>query len=136
MTQFEAHASFETQDPYDPRKRWGGQLVMKYDSSDPFAVTIVWQANGELVPWVISRELLSASFSHPAGGGDVLVMDDFRTMTSGEPAMTIKLSSPEGNVTSYVSKRMLRLFLNHTYEIVPIGQERLDLDALVEALLT
>ncbi|MEE1938469.1 SsgA family sporulation/cell division regulator [Streptomyces sp. TRM 70361] len=108
---------------------------LRYDRQDPFAVRIVFPSevslDGHEVVWVFSRELLEEGLRSPAGPGDVHVRP-------GETGRTVvELRAPEGVAVIEFTTADLRRFLRGTYELVPGGGERheLDIDRVLTALL-
>ncbi|MGH3973797.1 MAG: SsgA family sporulation/cell division regulator [Pseudonocardiaceae bacterium] len=105
-----------------------------YCTDDPFAVTLEITTRGNrCVDWVLARELLVAGLSAPAGIGDVRVCPD----QMGEWEVTlIEIRSPDGHAVLEVDRDLLRLFVEATLEIVPMGSECtvVDMDAEIEKI--
>ena len=105
-----------------------------YDPVDPYAVQLVFGQTGEDVCWLVSRDLLLDGLTQPSGEGDILLwpsIDD-----CGCAAVVLELCSPDGRLVMQLSSRDLGAFLARTLLLVPQGTERLDLDGLVEALIS
>lgn len=111
------------------------ELTLSYTTRDPFAVTLLFPPVDPDEPptaWVFARELLAAGRRGPAGEGDV------RIRPAGDRRVVISLATEEGRARVEVASAALEAFLSGTYSLLPVGEEpaALDLDALVEALLT
>jgi hypothetical protein len=105
-----------------------------YDASDPWAVRITFGRPGEQVTWVVGRDLLVRGLTDPAGEGDVQVwpsIDEY-----GRAAVVIEFRSPDGRLVTQLRTHDLYRFLARSQAIVPSGTESIDLDLLVEDLLT
>ncbi|GAA4909557.1 SsgA family sporulation/cell division regulator [Streptomyces coeruleoprunus] len=97
---------------------------MTYDASaDPYAVTVAF-TDGTFVyaEWRLDRGMLRDGMRRPVGEGDVRV----------RPGVHIELC---GQADFTVAEDSLQRFLERTYEMVPEGEERVDMDALVARLL-
>lgn len=109
--------------------------LMTYDERDPYAVTVAF-TDGECVyaEWRLDRDMLRDGARQTVGEGDVRVWPG-EPGAPGEPAVRavhIELCR-EADFT--VGAESLRRFLTRTYEVVPEGEERVDVDALVTRLL-
>lgn len=105
-----------------------------YDASDPWAVLITFGGPAEQVTWVVARELLVQGLTDPAGEGDVQVwpsIDEY-----GRAAVVIEFRSPDGRLVTQLRTHELYRFLARTQAVVPAGTESIDLDGLVDALLS
>ena len=110
--------------------------VLRYDSSDPFALTIAFQLSEGPVPWTFARDLLSTGLTEPTGDGDVHVwpgLDD-----EGFATVSIELCSPNGNALVELRTAEADLFMTRSHAVVAPGAEsaHLDVDALIAAIRT
>jgi hypothetical protein len=108
---------------------------LAYDPSDPYAVSVSMRTDsGPTVDWVVSRDLLAAGLSAPAGDGDIGV---WPSTSQGADVVCVSLTSPDGQALLFGSRTDVAQFLDRTFAEVPAGTESdlLDLDALVEHLL-
>ena len=106
-----------------------------YDAHDPYAVWLTFHIPGGDVSWAVARSLLLRGLTEPAGDGDIRlrpVIDD-----QGHAAVVFDFHSPNGRLLTQARTAELHTFLARTWVAVPAGgeAERLDLDALVGALL-
>ncbi|WP_175410528.1 SsgA family sporulation/cell division regulator [Streptomyces sp. TRM64462] len=99
---------------------------LTYDEADPYAVRVAF-TDGEHVyaEWRLDRGMLREGLRHEVGEGDVRVWP-------GWPGVHIELC---GEADFTVGEQSLGRFLDRTYEVVPEGEERVDVDALVSRLL-
>lgn len=109
--------------------------ALEYQSSDPYAVSVVFFTMDGPVRWVFSRDLLDEGLVHEVGDGDVQIApmrDQF-----GEQVLQLRLASPDGVAVLEASADAVLDFLARSYGRVPPGHEsdHLDIDAAVEALL-
>ncbi|MCP9958120.1 MULTISPECIES: SsgA family sporulation/cell division regulator [Streptomyces] len=97
---------------------------MTYDETDPYAVRVAF-TDGEYVyaEWRLDREMLREGMRHEVGEGDVRIWPGVHIELCGEADFT-------------VGEEPLARFLERTYEVVPEGEERVDVDGLVDRLLT
>jgi hypothetical protein len=108
--------------------------VLRYDSSDPYAVTMSFQLTDGPVPWTFARSLLSGGLIEPTGDGDVHVwpgLDD-----DGFATVSIELCSPHGNALVGVRTAEADRFVTRSPALVAPGAEsaHLDVDALIAAI--
>ncbi len=107
-----------------------------YVAEDPYAVSVTFYTDGPEVTWSFARDLLARGLVAPTGSGDVqlwpLLSDD------GQPLVAIELVSPGGEAVLQARSADIADFVSATTALVPAGTEsdHLDLDGLVEALLT
>jgi hypothetical protein len=106
-----------------------------YDPGDPYAVWLTFHIPGGDVSWAVARSLLLRGLTEPAGDGDIRlwpVIDEH-----GHACVVFDFHSPTGRLTTQARTAELHTFLARTWVAVPAGDEseRLDLDALVGALL-
>ncbi|WP_149182231.1 SsgA family sporulation/cell division regulator [Streptomyces sp. TRM49041] len=108
---------------------------MTYDDGDPYAVRVAF-TDGEYVyaEWRLDRGMLREGMRHAVGEGDVRVWPGSQGARDvpGVPGVHIELC---GEADFTVGEESLARFLERTYEAVPEGEERVDVDALVTRLL-
>lgn len=109
-------------------------VALRYCASDPYAVTVAFRGDGLSVEWVFARDLLLEGLSGPAGKGDVHISPATR---AGTDAVSIWLSSPDGQAVLEADRVDLAAFLDRTTSLVPAGREHehIDLDAEIATLL-
>ncbi|GAA1475695.1 hypothetical protein GCM10009623_01410 [Nocardioides aestuarii] len=111
------------------------QAEFGYDVDDPFSVTVTLaDAGGE--SWELARTVLVQGITGVAGAGHARVWPIVND--AGRSLVVLHLESPQGELVAEVLTTQLDRFLGRTTALVPLGteSERLDLDALVEQLLT
>jgi hypothetical protein len=109
---------------------------LRYDAADPYAVEALFDTGAETpVRWVFARDLLAEGVSRAVGEGDVLVRP--AVSSSGEAAVHLMLTSPDGRAALEASAVDVSGFLAETYRLVARGREshHVDLDAALTALL-
>lgn len=104
-----------------------------YDPADPCAVTLVIQTDSGPVHWTFARELLVEGEYEPAGDGDVHVWPCLSTC--GEAVVIVELQSPSGGTLLQFPTRAVHEFIDSSVDAVPLGTERIDVDAWIEQLL-
>jgi hypothetical protein len=97
-----------------------------YDPTDPFAVTMVCQAEAQEVLWTFGRELLLEGRYEPVGDGDVHVWPCLSS--EGNAVVIIELCSPDGEVLVQTDTRTVNVFLAATLGSVPVGEESAHVD--------
>jgi len=120
---------------------WGRSVhitaELGYDAADPWAVLITFRGSSgrstEPVTWAVGRDLLLQGLTDPAGEGDVQLFPSVDE--NGRAAVVLELRSPDGRLVAQMRSSELYRFLRHTFAVVPLGTERVDLDRLVEELL-
>lgn len=96
-----------------------------YDPGDPYAVTLSFSTEGDRwVTWNFARDLLYDGLRGSAGLGDVRVHPD-------TDLLVIELESPDGYAVVEMERMQAESFLIDTTEAVPIGEERIDIDAFI-----
>lgn len=105
-------------------------VTLVYADADPYAVRLVFHGPHDDIAWMVDRELLIAGLDQAVGEGDVLV----RPTPAGD-AVEIGFHSPDGSLRTTVPRPDLDGFLARTLEVVPLGDEWVDADELLEALL-
>ena len=110
-------------------------VALRYCANDPYAVTVAFRGDDLSVEWVFARDLLLAGLSGPAGKGDVHISPT--TRSGGNDAVSIWLSSPDGQAVLEADRVDLAAFLDRTTDLVPAGHEDefIDLDAEIATLL-
>lgn len=108
--------------------------ILRYHSSDPYALTMSFQLTAGEVPWTFARELLSGGLFEPTGDGDVHVwpgLDD-----DGYATVSIELCSPHGNALVDLRTADADRFVSRSHALVAPGDEsaHLDVDALITAI--
>lgn len=109
-------------------------VVLRYDSADPYAVTVAFRTGDAGVEWVFARDLLAAGLQAPSGQGDVMI---WPTIGAEDETISISLSTPEGHALFEAPRWILQDFVAQSLEAVPSGAEadHLDIDELLAALL-
>ncbi|MFF3157448.1 SsgA family sporulation/cell division regulator [Streptomyces sp. NPDC057910] len=109
-----------------------------YEAEDPFAVRLRFELHEDVtVTWAIARDLLSQGLTREAGDGDVRVSP--RTV-GGQREARIELAGcgldgEWGSAVFSAWEPVLRDFLDRTYELVPPGEETVDVDAFLTQVL-
>jgi Streptomyces sporulation and cell division protein, SsgA len=111
------------------------QLVaeLAYDAEDPFAITMTFRTKAGDVPWVFHRELLLGGLTNPVGEGDVHIWPSIDL--DGRAVAVIELQSNNGSFVARASTQEIYQFVSGTLSLVPLGAERIDVDALIDSLL-
>jgi hypothetical protein len=124
------------------RRMAGVSAVLRYRSDDPFAVRLAFldpdrerggkTAAAEGIEWVFARDLLTDGLHTPTGDGDVHVWP------FGPGDLMIELRSGASTALVITPQSAVRLFLCHSYAIVPAGSEpeHLDLDRSLARLVS
>jgi Streptomyces sporulation and cell division protein, SsgA len=120
--------------------------ALVYEVADPYAVKVRFGDGGEPeepgfdepeddggVEWLLSRELLRAGTSAPAGDGDVRIWP----ARSALDVLFLQLRAPSGEALFELSAAVVGEFLRDTERLVPVGEEsgRLQVDDELIALL-
>ena len=95
--------------------------TLRYDPADPYAVKATFRAGDASVSWMLGRELLHRGLVDATGDGDVRVWPDLDA--DDEPAVMVRLSSPDGQAVLCLDADALQAFLARTFSLVPLGQE-------------
>ncbi len=115
---------------------------LSYTSVDPYAVRMQFRVGtDEPVEWILSRDMLAASLHACEGIGDVRAWPSAASCdaaAAGYGILNLALSSPFGQAQFEASAQAVGAFLDHTYRLVPPGQEsgHLDLDTELAELLS
>ncbi|MFE9534432.1 SsgA family sporulation/cell division regulator [Streptomyces sp. NPDC006691] len=109
-----------------------------YEVDDPFAVRLRFELHEDVaVTWAIERDLLSHGLTREVGDGDVRVSP--RTVDGRREARIelagCGLDGEWGSAVFSAWEPVLRDFLDRTYELVPPGQETVDVDAFLTQVL-
>lgn len=97
------------------------QTNLQFDSDDPWAIVATFDAAGDSVEWVFSRELLQRGVAKPVGEGDVRVWPALDE--ENREVVILTLSSPEGSACLVMSHEAVVDFLAHSEEVVVTGEE-------------
>lgn len=108
---------------------------LHYDAGDPLAVTATFTTPGQRVTWTFARSLLVSGCLEPTGDGDVNVRPALGD--DGRAAVCLRLTSPDGSAVLKAATADVRVFLEMTLLLVPLGSELRshDVDAAVKQLL-
>lgn len=108
---------------------------LRYDSSDPYAVTIAFHLGDGPVPWIFARDLLDEGLDEPSGDGDVHVWPCIND--EGDAVVTLELCSLDGDALVEIRTAEAADFVRRTHTVVAPGAEsaHLDLDGMLNALL-
>lgn len=103
---------------------------LTYTSADPHAVTITFRWQDREVTWLMGRDLLARGLNFASGHGDVRV----RPRRGGG---VLELCAGARVSVFHFPARVVRRFLDATYELVPSGHEfeRIDFEAGLRELL-
>lgn len=95
------------------RSSSGSLASLSWNTTDPYAITLLVHDDetGEAATWVFARELLV----NGGGIGDVRVRHGLIT--------SLELDSPARDITLRLSVTWVEQFLQHTHEVMPLGQE-------------
>jgi sporulation and cell division protein SsgA len=107
---------------------------LRYDTSDPFAVTLSFCCGSDQwTDWIVSRDLLGEGMTARAGEGDIRIRP-----SEFEPNLVLlHLESPAGHADFSADRRQLQKFLDCTVGLVPYGYEaeRLDIGSFISQVL-
>lgn len=108
-----------------------GQLDMelRYDPGQPLAVLAEIRERGqEPIVWRFGRELLAQGLDEPAGLADVRIWPD-------RDRVRIRLTGEECSILMTAPRVRVEAFVRATQRRVPLGRERVDVDAFLDELL-
>jgi hypothetical protein len=110
------------------------EAELRYDPSDPYAVTAVFMTGTSAVKWTFGRDLLSSGLYEPTGDGDVHVWPCLDA--DGHAVVIIELCSPDGEALVQARTDELRTFVERMLKTVTPGTEsdHLDIDAALTAI--
>lgn len=108
---------------------------MRYDSADPYAVTVVFKTPNSEVRWTFGRDLLAEGLFEPAGDGDVHVWPCLDA--EGHAVVIVELCSPDGEALVQAKTGDLSQFVARMNSVVAQGSEseHINVDATILALL-
>lgn len=111
------------------------EVELRYQPSDPYAVTAVFATGDTSVPWTFSRELLAGGLHEPVGDGDVHVWPCLDA--DGHAVVIIELNSPHGEALMQARTGDVAEFIDRTKAAVPLGSEsdHVDVDGVIAAIL-
>ncbi|MFD7290036.1 SsgA family sporulation/cell division regulator [Streptomyces sp. NPDC059863] len=105
-------------------------VTLRYDGADPLAIRIVFPPEVSLdddhVVWAFARDLLESGLWLPSGEGDVQVWP------CGRAQVVLEFHAPDGVAVVQLDTAPLRRFLDSSYAMVPVGQERHDIEVETE----
>lgn len=108
------------------------RATLRYTTDDQFAVHLTLHPTGvDPINWLFARDLLADGLRRPTGDGDVHVRRRF----SPRGSVFITLSSPEGCVTFEANRSIITQFLRRTFQTVPRGHEKVDVESWIPRLL-
>jgi hypothetical protein len=110
----------------------------RYDTDDPYAISIHFDSCGEDLTWTFARDILVQAMDEAAGLGDVRAWPV--RCRRGRDVIMLALSNSEEeeyDVLFEIPREPVARFLRHTFLAVPRGEEsaHIDLDSVVNALL-
>ena len=110
------------------------EAELRYDATDPFAVTTVFMTGHSEVRWTFGRDLLAEGLYEPAGDGDVHVWPCLDS--NGHAVVIIELCSPDGEALVQARTGDLRAFVDRMNKAVKPGSESelLDIDATIASI--
>ena len=108
---------------------------LRYNATDPYAVTAIFHTGRGPVPWTFGRDLLATGLHEPAGDGDVHVWPCLDA--DGHAVVLVELCSPDGDALVQMRSGDVTTFVQRMHQAVPAGAEssHLELDATIAALL-
>ena len=98
-----------------------------WTSDDP----LVLSCSLDGVKWVIGRDLIRQGLSSrsPLGGGDIRV-------SCSTTSLFLELDGKGGDSLVWMPKERMQGFLNKTYSLAPEGEEQMDMDSVIERILS
>ena len=103
------------------------ECAFRYGADDPLAVHLELRVSaGTPITWVVGRDVLSAGVKGLSGDGDFKVWPS--RAQSDAPLLYLRLERPRGRATFAADLTEVHRWLEHTYELVPAGEE----DALLD----
>ncbi|AHH96810.1 SsgA family sporulation/cell division regulator [Kutzneria viridogrisea] len=96
---------------------------LRYDPSDPYAVTATFHHGRGEVSWIFARDLLADGLLAATGDGDLHISP----MVESDVVLLV-LTTPEGAAVMEASAEELAEFLDLSYEQVPPGDEWAQVD--------
>jgi len=112
------------------------EAELRYDPSDPYAVTTVFMTGTSQVRWTFGRELLLEGLYEPSGDGDVHVWPCLDS--DGHAVVIIELCSPDGEALVQARTGDLSTFVDRICKVVEPGTEshHLDIDSTITAIFS
>jgi hypothetical protein len=110
--------------------------VLVYDANDPLAVSALFDTGAEKpVRWTFARDLLHEGLHRRVGEGDIVVWPAIDN--EGEPAVNLRLCSPDGDALLEAPAVVIEDFLDRSAKLVALGDEAplIDVDAALQAIL-
>ncbi|MFC0547931.1 SsgA family sporulation/cell division regulator [Kutzneria chonburiensis] len=106
---------------------------LRYDPTDPYAVTATFHHGQGDIDWIFARDLLADGLLAPTGDGDLHV----NPVVDSDTVLLV-LTTPDGAAVMETSAEELAAFLDLSYEQVPPGTEwdHVDFDAELARLAT
>ncbi|MFE1249437.1 SsgA family sporulation/cell division regulator [Streptomyces sp. NPDC058735] len=105
---------------------------LSYDTSDPFAVTVVFSHGGRvLARWQLDREMLGDALRRPVGTGDVRMRPESRGLWQELRMEFFGDARPDGgrhHAVVFAWAPAFAAFLRETHELVPPGHETVHVD--------
>ncbi|KUO21520.1 SsgA family sporulation/cell division regulator [Streptomyces dysideae] len=111
------------------------RAVFHYAPADPLSVSVrLRPAEGPVVTWVVSRDLLYEGTQGPTGTGDIRL---WPSMTHTRPVLNMRLESRGTTALFELDLPKLEAWLLSTFDLVPPGTELdgTDWDLWLERLL-
>ncbi|PZT70231.1 SsgA family sporulation/cell division regulator [Streptomyces sp. SW4] len=110
-----------------------------YDAADPFAVTVVFSADGRvLARWTLDREMLGEGLLRPVGVGDVRLRPVSRGMWDELRVELLGDFRPDGgrhHAVVYAWAPAVAAFLRETHALVRPGQEEVRVDEVLAEII-
>ena len=104
-----------------PRVSVPVEAELRYDLSDPYAVTVAFLQEGEELTWLFARDLLMAGLHEPTGDGDVMLAPSIDP--EGRAVVVLELRSPDGVALVEAPSHDVLRFLARTTRAVWPGTE-------------
>ena len=110
------------------------EAELRYDPSDPYAVTTVFMTGTSQVRWTFGRELLLEGLYEPSGDGDVHVWPCLDA--DGHAVVIVELCSPDGEALVQARTGDVTRFVERMTKVVEPGTEsdHVDIDAALTAI--
>ena len=97
------------------------QAGLRYDSSDPIAVALVFHDGSSPIIWTFARELLSEGLR--AASGDGIVQMSAQLERSGPSILLIELATNDGTALLPANPADIEAFLALSHDLVAPGDE-------------
>lgn len=104
------------------------ECAFQYGAEDPLAVRLELHVSADTpVTWVVGRDVLSAGVEGLSGDGDFKAWPS--RAQSATPLLYLRLERPQGKAATFAADLTeVHRWLEHTYELVPAGDEHAMLD--------